>query len=467
MKHVTFSSRMCRDVALAIAVAAVAVVGAAAGGAFGSAGTRNRRPCSRRSAVGGCSLGSGIRGYRRDRRQIAEIDCRGAARHVAVVDVPVGGCAGQGRDDRARLRLAGDLDHLHRQDDRAVAGPAQASRRARQDRRSAVAGRSAVRARRQGRRAAVAAGGRDARGAVVGGNFQRRRHQGAGGFEFAEIVRAEARRIRLGMGLLATIGATSPFVGLFGTVWGIMNSFIGISKSQTTNLAVVAPGIAEALLATALGLVAAIPAVIIYNHFARVDQRLPRTGRPGVGRLGAAVVARSRPHPCRRRTFARGGVGDGCLDRRYRPRRRQRFRRNARDQRHAVHRRHPGSPDHLHGGGAAVDRRPADRLAIVDRHAAEEAGQADLCQHQARLGGGDRRDHGEAGRSGPLARYDGRCQQGSFHLPARRPRGALWRADGRAGNAARRRLFEDQAGGAGGRSRRRAIPPAAPDNPKP
>jgi biopolymer transport protein ExbB len=89
---------------------------------------------------------------------------------------------------------------------------------------------------------------------------------------FSEIVRAEARRVRLGMGLLATIGATSPFVGLFGTVWGIMNSFIGISKAQTTNLAVVAPGIAEALLATAIGLVAAIPAVIIYNHFTRVSK---------------------------------------------------------------------------------------------------------------------------------------------------------------------------------------------------
>jgi biopolymer transport protein ExbB len=90
--------------------------------------------------------------------------------------------------------------------------------------------------------------------------------------KFAEIVRAEGRRIRTGMGLLASIGATSPFVGLFGTVWGIMNSFIGISKSQTTNLAVVAPGIAEALLATACGLVAAIPAVIIYNHFARLTK---------------------------------------------------------------------------------------------------------------------------------------------------------------------------------------------------
>jgi biopolymer transport protein ExbB len=89
---------------------------------------------------------------------------------------------------------------------------------------------------------------------------------------FTEISRAEARRVRVGMGLLATVGAISPFVGLFGTVWGIMNSFIGISKSQTTNLAVVAPGIAEALLATAVGLAAAIPAVIIYNHFSRVTK---------------------------------------------------------------------------------------------------------------------------------------------------------------------------------------------------
>jgi len=86
---------------------------------------------------------------------------------------------------------------------------------------------------------------------------------------FAEIVRAEARSARYGMGVLAMIGSTAPFVGLFGTVWGIMNSFIGISKGQTTNLAVVAPGIAEALLATAIGLSAAIPAVIIYNHLVR------------------------------------------------------------------------------------------------------------------------------------------------------------------------------------------------------
>jgi biopolymer transport protein ExbB len=83
-------------------------------------------------------------------------------------------------------------------------------------------------------------------------------------------IEAEAgRSMARGTGLLATIGSTAPFVGLFGTVWGIMNSFIGISQAKTTNLAVVAPGIAEALLATAIGLVAAIPAVIIYNVFAR------------------------------------------------------------------------------------------------------------------------------------------------------------------------------------------------------
>lgn len=84
----------------------------------------------------------------------------------------------------------------------------------------------------------------------------------------SRVEAAANRRMLIGTGLLATIGSTAPFVGLFGTVWGIMNSFIGISQSQTTNLAVVAPGIAEALLATALGLVAAIPAVIIYNSFA-------------------------------------------------------------------------------------------------------------------------------------------------------------------------------------------------------
>jgi biopolymer transport protein ExbB len=87
--------------------------------------------------------------------------------------------------------------------------------------------------------------------------------------EVQRIEAAAGRRIGRGTGILATIGAIAPFIGLFGTVWGIMNSFIGIARAQTTNLAVVAPGIAEALLATAIGLVAAIPAVVIYNIFTR------------------------------------------------------------------------------------------------------------------------------------------------------------------------------------------------------
>ena len=85
-----------------------------------------------------------------------------------------------------------------------------------------------------------------------------------------ERIEAAAGRSRAGgIGLVGTIGATAPFVGLFGTVWGIMNSFIGISLAHTTNLAVVAPGIAEALLTTVLGLFAAIPAVIFYNLLTR------------------------------------------------------------------------------------------------------------------------------------------------------------------------------------------------------
>ena len=88
-------------------------------------------------------------------------------------------------------------------------------------------------------------------------------------WQLERIEFAANQKMGRGMGVLATVGAVAPFVGLFGTVWGIMNSFIGISRAHTTNLAVVAPGIAEALLATAFGLAAAIPAVVIYNAFAR------------------------------------------------------------------------------------------------------------------------------------------------------------------------------------------------------
>jgi biopolymer transport protein ExbB len=105
-----------------------------------------------------------------------------------------------------------------------------------------------------------------------------------------EIELGVSRDIRGGMSFLATVAATAPFIGLFGTVWGIMNSFIGISKSQTTNLAVVAPGIAEALLATAIGLVAAIPAVILYNNLGKgvsAYRRLARETRGEVERISS------------------------------------------------------------------------------------------------------------------------------------------------------------------------------------
>ena len=84
----------------------------------------------------------------------------------------------------------------------------------------------------------------------------------------------EAEDLQSGLTILATIGSTAPFIGLFGTVWGIMNAFIEIAEQQNTNLAVVAPGIAEALLATGLGLLVAIPAVIFYNKLSADSDRI-------------------------------------------------------------------------------------------------------------------------------------------------------------------------------------------------
>ncbi|KEG24923.1 MotA/TolQ/ExbB proton channel family protein [Bartonella bacilliformis] len=93
------------------------------------------------------------------------------------------------------------------------------------------------------------------------------------------------QRMAAGNAILATIGAISPFIGLFATVWGIMNSFIGIAKTQTTRLDVVAPGIAEALLATALGLFVAIPAVVMYNGLSRALSHY----RSDLGNVAAAI----------------------------------------------------------------------------------------------------------------------------------------------------------------------------------
>ena len=106
--------------------------------------------------------------------------------------------------------------------------------------------------------------------------FLRLREKGADGDAVMQgVARAmrialtqEQTRLELGLPFLASVGSTSPYVGLFGTVWGIMTSFIGLAKVQQATLAVVAPGIAEALIATAMGLFAAIPAVLAYNRFA-------------------------------------------------------------------------------------------------------------------------------------------------------------------------------------------------------
>ncbi len=84
----------------------------------------------------------------------------------------------------------------------------------------------------------------------------------------------QANELQSSLGVLASIGSVAPFIGLFGTVWGIMNAFIEIAAQQNTNLAVVAPGIAEALLATGLGLLAAIPAVVFYNHLSAASDRV-------------------------------------------------------------------------------------------------------------------------------------------------------------------------------------------------
>lgn len=87
-------------------------------------------------------------------------------------------------------------------------------------------------------------------------------------------INKEAEKLQKGLPVLATVGSTAPFVGLFGTVWGIMNAFVEIAEQQNTNLAVVAPGIAEALMATAMGLLAAIPAVIFYNKLSADSDRI-------------------------------------------------------------------------------------------------------------------------------------------------------------------------------------------------
>ncbi|MGG5812321.1 MotA/TolQ/ExbB proton channel family protein [Falsiroseomonas sp. CW058] len=107
-----------------------------------------------------------------------------------------------------------------------------------------------------------------------------------------DALSAGLRGVQGGLPLLATTGAVAPFIGLFGTVWGIMGSFQGIAQAHDTSLAVVAPGIAEALLATAIGLLAAIPAVIAYNRLILRFARLRQEGMTAIGAIGARLSAR-------------------------------------------------------------------------------------------------------------------------------------------------------------------------------
>ena len=390
-------------------------------------------------------------------RQGAEIDGRGAARTVAVVDVPVGRHHRQGGDDRSCLCLAGDLDRLHRQDDRAVGGAGASC--ARRCARSAMRGRWRKRNSRSAPRTACCrhcsrprCARRGCRPEFPATTASRNARPRA----LPKSCAPKARRIRLGMGLLATIGATSPFVGLFGTVWGIMNSFIGISKSQTTNLAVVAPGIAEALLATAFGLVAAIPAVIIYNHFARVTKGyLELVGRSS----GAAARLLSRD-------LDRTHVSPAA---RIRARRSRRWRISIADS--------DLDDDDDFAETHEINVTPfidvilvlliifmvAAPLSTVDlpidlpSSTATPQKKPDKPTYVS-----IKPDLAVAIGENPVKRVDlvrsldamADCEQGSPHFPARRSRGALWRIDGRAGDPARRRLHQDQAGGAGGRSGR-------------
>jgi TolQ protein len=106
----------------------------------------------------------------------------------------------------------------------------------------------------------------------------------------------DMRRLQVGLAFLATTGSAAPFIGLFGTVWGIMNSFSAIAASQDTSLSVVAPGIAEALFATAIGLVAAIPAVIAYNKLTTDLGRLQQSFAAGISSLGDRLARDRKLH---------------------------------------------------------------------------------------------------------------------------------------------------------------------------
>ena len=201
----------------------------------------------------------------------------------------------------------------------------------------------------------------------------------------------ELQRLEVGLPFLATIGSAAPFVGLFGTVWGIMNSFTSIAQQQDTSLAIVAPGIAEALFATALGLAAAIPAVMAYNAISVSLGRAANRASTAIAELAKNAVAPAAPRASKAHAEplragkaslmalsvgnSRGGGG----------RRGRRLQADGRDQHHAHGRRDAGAAHHLHGRGAADGRRRADRAAEhlgLARRPVEEADGRPRCRRR-------------------------------------------------------------------------------------
>jgi hypothetical protein len=172
----------------------------------------------------------------------------------------------------------------------------------------------------------------------------------------------ELDTIESNLSFLASVGSVSPYVGLFGTVWGIMHAFVGLSNMQQVTLATVAPGIAEALVATAIGLFAAIPAVVAYNRFARDIDRIAIQLETFIEEF-SNILQRNAGEPpvaaCQHNSAADAGRGADPL----RPRRHPRGRpaRDERDQHGPVHRRDAGAADHLHGHRAADHHRRGRR----------------------------------------------------------------------------------------------------------
>jgi hypothetical protein len=171
------------------------------------------------------------------------------------------------------------------------------------------------------------------------------------------MIARESAKVEEGLGSLAIVATASPFIGLFGTVWGIMHAFQSIAISKNTSLAVVAPSIAEALFATAVGLIAAIPAYIAYNKFSTDAGKYAGRLEGFADDLSTAIQRRLAEglEPMAMSSndaFATGG-GRG------RPSRPPRARRPVRDQRHPAGRRDAGAADHLHDQRPAADRRRA------------------------------------------------------------------------------------------------------------